>query len=169
MSIECNVKGLLEAFILSECKQQPKSGKEIMQIAERLTDGSWRPSAGSVYPLLQRMEEGGLLKAKLEGKEKGRRKITYELTTKGKTELAHQKKHIEEGLRAITASVNPIIFRIAHEFDYDEINEMKKFWWAIYDWRDQIMKLKKDERSKIIVKMFEIWKDEMERTKRRGG
>jgi DNA-binding PadR family transcriptional regulator len=59
----------------------------IQEIAER-TDGVWRPSAGSVYPALQQLEDEGLISPEGEG-----RRRMYTLTEEGR---AYAESHAEE-------------------------------------------------------------------------
>jgi DNA-binding PadR family transcriptional regulator len=50
-----------------------------MDSVEEMTRGWWRPSPGSIYPLLESMEQEGLIKKRTDGR--------YELTEKSKAEL----------------------------------------------------------------------------------
>jgi DNA-binding PadR family transcriptional regulator len=54
-------------------------GYEIMDKIEESSRGMWRPSAGSVYPTLQMLEEKDLVTVKTEGGKK-----VYQLTDAGK-------------------------------------------------------------------------------------
>jgi DNA-binding PadR family transcriptional regulator len=70
---------------------QPRNGYQLIQeIAER-TSGVWRPSAGSVYPALQQLEDEGLITPEGEG-----RRRLYALTDEGR---GYVQAHTEE-LRA---------------------------------------------------------------------
>ncbi len=59
----------------------------IQEIAER-TQGVWRPSAGSVYPALQQLEDEGLISPEGEG-----RRRMYSLTAEGR---AYAEAHADE-------------------------------------------------------------------------
>jgi DNA-binding PadR family transcriptional regulator len=48
----------------------PKNGVEIMNEIESMTNGWWRPSPGSVYPMLERLTEEGLVKKNPDGRYK---------------------------------------------------------------------------------------------------
>jgi DNA-binding PadR family transcriptional regulator len=65
-------------FLLS---QSPKNGVELMQGVEEITRGWWRPTAGSIYPLLKEMTEKGLIRKIEGGNDDGR----YVLTDEGRT------------------------------------------------------------------------------------
>jgi DNA-binding PadR family transcriptional regulator len=59
--------------------RSPKNGAEIMDSVEQMTQGWWRPSPGSIYPLLESMDKEDLIKKRSDGR--------YELTAKSKAEL----------------------------------------------------------------------------------
>ena len=63
-----------------------RTGYEIKQLVDRSTRHFWAASYGQIYPELRRLEEGGLIKGRLEGSG-GRTKITYELTPEGSAAL----------------------------------------------------------------------------------
>jgi DNA-binding PadR family transcriptional regulator len=54
----------------------PKNGVEIMDGVESITRGWWRPTPGSIYPLLKEMTDQGIVKKRDDGR--------YELTQKGR-------------------------------------------------------------------------------------
>ena len=66
-------------MVVSLLSTSPKNGVEIMDGIEVMTRGWWRPSPGSVYPLLERMDEEGTIKKRSDGR--------YELTAKANAEL----------------------------------------------------------------------------------
>ena len=48
--------------------QGPKTGAELMDDIERMSRGFWRPSPGSIYPLLEEMTRDGVVKRGAEGR-----------------------------------------------------------------------------------------------------
>jgi DNA-binding PadR family transcriptional regulator len=60
-------------------RTSPRNGAEIMSEIETMTQGWWRPSPGSVYPILGEMAQEGLIKQREDGR--------YELTSKGKESI----------------------------------------------------------------------------------
>lgn len=68
-------RGFSRHYILGLLKEQPMSGKEIIDKAVLQSDGKWRPSPGLIYPMLGRLLEEGLI-AETDG---GR----YTITPKG--------------------------------------------------------------------------------------
>ena len=65
--------------VVSLLSNSPKNGVELMDDIEKMTQGWWRPSPGSVYPLLEQLTKEGLLRKRDDGK--------YELTDKANEEL----------------------------------------------------------------------------------
>ena len=82
-------RGDVRAAILALLAEgEPWNGYQIIQeIAER-THGVWRPSAGSVYPALQQLEDEGLISPEGEG-----RRRMYSLTDQGR---AYAEAHADE-------------------------------------------------------------------------
>jgi DNA-binding PadR family transcriptional regulator len=66
-------------WILSMLATSPRNGVEIMQEIETMTHGWWRPSPGSVYPLLEQLTNDRLIRKREDGR--------YELTDKASEAL----------------------------------------------------------------------------------
>jgi DNA-binding PadR family transcriptional regulator len=86
-------RGDMKSIILRLLKEQPMHGYEIISKLEDKSHGMWRPSAGSIYPNLQLLEEQDLVTSKEENGKK-----IYALTTKGEesakvAEAAHKNHH----------------------------------------------------------------------------
>ncbi len=71
----------VRAAILALLLDEPMHGYQVITELEARTGGRWRPSAGSVYPTLQQLEDEGLVR----GQEQEGRKV-YTLTDAGRTE-----------------------------------------------------------------------------------
>ena len=54
-------KGDVRAAILALLDERPMHGYEMIKQLEERTDGAWVPSAGSIYPTLQLLEDEGLI------------------------------------------------------------------------------------------------------------
>ena len=75
-------RGDVRAAVLSLLSEKPMHGYQIIsEIAER-SGGSWKPSAGSVYPTLQLLADEGLISA-----EESNGRKTYSLTEAGRVEV----------------------------------------------------------------------------------
>ena len=53
-------RGLLKFLVLKYLVEKPMSGAEIVETIERETNGKWKPSSGSIYPLLGWFQDKGL-------------------------------------------------------------------------------------------------------------
>jgi len=67
--------------------EEPRNGYAIMQELEERSGGAWRPSAGSIYPALQLLEDEGLIRAE----EVDGRKL-YHLTDAGRRHVEQRPK-----------------------------------------------------------------------------
>ena len=62
-------RGDVRSAILGLLEERAMHGYEMIQELEERTGGRWRPSAGSIYPTLQLLEDEGLVKGEeVEGK-----------------------------------------------------------------------------------------------------
>ena len=97
-------KGFLRYHALKLLKESPVSGSEIMSEIEKETDGRWKPSPGSVYPLLAWLQDNGYTRG-VPAKERGMK--CYKLTEKGERFLEEQsklKEQLQEKLEYFTPS-----------------------------------------------------------------
>ncbi|MFX0168630.1 MAG: PadR family transcriptional regulator [Candidatus Hodarchaeota archaeon] len=78
-------KGYMQGIILALLADHPRYGYEILQAMAEASDG-WRPSPGTIYPILHDLYENGLITKREEEKE-GRRRIVYWLRPKGRIDL----------------------------------------------------------------------------------
>jgi DNA-binding PadR family transcriptional regulator len=74
-------RGDVRAAILALLLERPMHGYEMIQELEVRTSGAWRPSAGSIYPTLQLLEDEGLVTGE---HSEGRRR--FALTDTGRAE-----------------------------------------------------------------------------------
>lgn len=91
------MKGHLKTLILKLLNETPMSGSEIIADIEKIMD--WKPSCGSIYPLLNSLEKEGLAVSVL----KDNKKI-YSLTTKAKKELKEKVKEKKALINAMEKS-----------------------------------------------------------------
>ena len=74
-------RGDVRAAVLALLAEQPMHGYQIIHEIEERSGGSWKPSAGSVYPTLQLLADEGLIRA-----EESNGRKTYSLTEAGRDE-----------------------------------------------------------------------------------
>jgi DNA-binding PadR family transcriptional regulator len=85
-------RGDVRAAILGLLAERPMHGYEMIQELEARTSGAWRPSAGSIYPTLQLLEDEGLIVGE---ESDGRRR--FALTDAGRDEAGrHERPPWEE-------------------------------------------------------------------------
>jgi len=74
-------RGDVRLAVLALLRERPMHGYEMIQELEARSRGVWRPSAGSIYPMLQLLEDEGLVAAEeIEGKRR------FTLTAEGVAE-----------------------------------------------------------------------------------
>jgi DNA-binding PadR family transcriptional regulator len=78
-------RGDVRIAILAVLGERPMHGYQVIQELEARSGGRWRPSAGSVYPTLQQLEDEGFVRSEEQG---GRRVFT--LTDEGRQEAARR-------------------------------------------------------------------------------
>jgi len=81
-------KGFIRYHVLEALNEKPMSGSELMEEIEKHSGGFWKPSPGSIYPLLAWLQDNGYVKEL--PSENGLKR--YELTQNGKALLEEQKK-----------------------------------------------------------------------------
>ena len=123
-------RGDVRQAILLLLAEQPRNGYQIMQELEQRSQGTWRPSPGSVYPALQQLEDEGLIIA--ENK-------LYALTEAGKKYVAEHADELppwEEfaeaagddvmGLMQLIRDAGAAAIQVVHHGDSKQISEARK-------------------------------------------
>jgi DNA-binding PadR family transcriptional regulator len=77
--------GEVRIAILSLLSEKPRHGYDLMKAMEARAGGSYRSSAGTMYPALQQLEEAGMVVS-----QPGDGKRVYQLTDLGKQELERE-------------------------------------------------------------------------------
>lgn len=103
-------RGDVRAAVLALLAERDMHGYEMIQELEERTKGIWKPSAGSVYPTLQLLEEEGLIRgAEADGKRR------FELTDDGrKAQEAHEG---DAPWEQVTSGLEPEVFRLRRSFE----------------------------------------------------
>ncbi len=80
-------RGAVGAAILGLLDEQPMHGYDLITALEERSGGRWKPSAGSIYPALRRLEFHGLVTStEVDGKR------MFELTAAGRERLAESQE-----------------------------------------------------------------------------
>ena len=105
-------RGDVRAAILDLLAEgQPWNGYQIIQEIGARTQGVWRPSAGSVYPALQQLEDEALIKAEAAGEDRRR---MYTLTEDGQAYVTEHADELRASWDAVTGSVDNAEVQLRH-------------------------------------------------------
>ena len=127
-------KGFIRHRVLESLGTRPMSGSEIIEEIERTTDGLWKPSPGSIYPLLAWLQDKGYVK-ELQTDQNGLKR--YELTQDGK-KLLEEQRAIGAKLRKEAKSFPPpflgaLWFRIPPEKTAEVRKTMRRLMSAFFE------------------------------------
>jgi DNA-binding PadR family transcriptional regulator len=108
-------RGDVRAAILDLLAEgEPWNGYQIIQEIGARTQGVWRPSAGSVYPALQQLEDEALIKDQgSEAAGEDRRRM-YTLTEEGQAYVTEHADELKASWDAVTGSVNDAEVQLRH-------------------------------------------------------
>ncbi|MDB4534262.1 PadR family transcriptional regulator [Vicingaceae bacterium] len=101
------IRGSLDLMVLSVLSRESKYGYVIQQSVDASTGGRVKLPAGTLYPLLHKLEADRLIKSRWESST-GRRRKWYELTAKGRKRLekqTHQWTSFAECVSGVLAGV----------------------------------------------------------------
>src|SRR5215204_1942710 len=135
-------RGDVRAATLALLAERPMHGYEMIKELEQRTDGAWRPSAGSIYPTLQLLEDEGLIKG-----EESEGKRRFSLTDAGRTE--HESRTGDAPWDEVTAGAAPETLRLgraAHQLR-EAIGQV--FYAADEQQRKRVRELLDETRRKI--------------------
>lgn len=102
--------GQLRLYLLSLLATGPRHGYELITALSDRFGGTYRPSAGTIYPRLARLEAEGLVERTASG-----RKTLYALTERGRQELADHGEELTLLERELAATVRDLAARVRAE------------------------------------------------------
>jgi DNA-binding PadR family transcriptional regulator len=88
--------GYLKLAILKMVSERPMHGYALMKEVDRMSEHTWKPSPGSVYPALKELQRCGYIVQELDG-----RKRVYRLTELGNAVLQEAIEHMQRGIRSL--------------------------------------------------------------------
>jgi PadR family transcriptional regulator PadR len=94
------IKGHLDMLLLAVLDDGPKHGYAIIEALRERSGQVFDLPDGTVYPALHRLEEAGLISSEWH-EVQGRRRRTYAISTKGRTDLGAQRRSWKEFFSAI--------------------------------------------------------------------
>jgi len=129
-------RGLLRILVLRLLKEKPMSGAEIVEEIERETGGRWKPSPGSIYPLLAWFQDKGYTKELPTG-EGGMKR--YMLTEKGKQFFEEQAKFGQRLMKKLEFLVPMLVGGFPLGLNSEKLHEIRqparRFVTALFDFR----------------------------------
>ncbi len=96
-------KGFIRFHVLKSLSERPMSGSELMENIEKHAGGFWKPSPGSIYPLLAWLQDQGYVKEL--PTENGMKR--YELTQSGRSLLGEQQQVMKKFRETMGFSQSP--------------------------------------------------------------
>jgi DNA-binding PadR family transcriptional regulator len=132
-------KGYLKYSVLRLLSEKSLSGSELMSEIEKETEGHWKPSPGSIYPLLAWLQDKGYTKI-ASNQEPGMKR--YTLTDEGKAFLEEHIKRRKD-IQKRFGSFRPPFFMLNHFNSHSEkTNELleagKDFFKASWNLMDNL-------------------------------
>ena len=94
-----------QLLVLSLLSNEDMYGYQMIMELARRSDHTFEMKEGTLYPVLHRMQNQGLLNSYDQDTENGKRRKYYRITEKGRRQLVSEK----EEWRSFTASVNRVI------------------------------------------------------------
>jgi len=98
-------KGSTELLILSLLEARPRHGYEIGKLIEQRSGGRLQYRIASLYPMLCRMEDRGLIAGRWVEREGERRRRYYRLTPEGRRMLRRERAVWREFMAAVNQVV----------------------------------------------------------------
>jgi len=145
-------KGFLRYYVLRLLKEKPMSGSEIMEEIEKQTEGCWKPSPGSVYPLLTWLRDKGYTREVVD-QEVGIKR--YTLTEKGKAFFGEHLKRMREFPEKFRFFAPPIWFQFYPEGAQELRETTRRLALAIWNFRDRLQQKHSETGANEAKKVFE--------------
>ncbi|AFM01126.1 putative transcriptional regulator [Desulfitobacterium dehalogenans ATCC 51507] len=106
------IGGSTNLLVLSLLQEQDRYGYEIIKELESRSDRTFLFKEGTLYPVLHRLENNGLVTSYMAKGETGKERKYYKITNKGQKQLAEEKRTWE----TFSISVNKVIGGNVHAF-----------------------------------------------------
>ncbi len=134
-------RGFSRFYVMSLLKEQPMTGKEIIESASRQSSGMWKPSPGLVYPLLGRLLQEGSIEENSSGK--------YSITNKG-VEVLKELSSIQDVIKK-QLDVLMKIGSVGKFLALDVLDRLTSMGVMLSDNLDKMGKEEKDKYKKFLV------------------
>jgi PadR family transcriptional regulator PadR len=101
-------RGNLDLLVLSALADEPKYGYLIQRSLAHASSGLVSVQAGTLYPLLHRMEADGLVRSRWD-ESTGRKRKWYELTPAGRKHFRHQAHQWQQYAHCVRRMLRPAL------------------------------------------------------------
>ncbi|HSK10912.1 MAG TPA: PadR family transcriptional regulator [Vicinamibacterales bacterium] len=101
------LRGTLGLLILRTLDLRPLHGLAIADRIQQATRGAFRVPAGSLFPALHKLEEGGWIRGEWRGSDEGRRIKSYSLTAAGRRKLSADQRNWTRMVTAMSQVLEP--------------------------------------------------------------
>ena len=101
------LRGSIDLMVLSVLLDGKQYGYSIQQRVSQQSDGMVKLQAGTLYPLLHRLENSGFIRGKCE--DTGRRRKWYTITPKGKRKLETQAAQWSKLASCLNTMLKPVL------------------------------------------------------------
>jgi DNA-binding PadR family transcriptional regulator len=102
------MRGSLDLMVLSVLANGPRYGYLLQQELRTASRGLVEAQAGTLYPLLHRLESDKLIRCKWDDST-GRRRKWYEITAAGRKRLSAQAREWQEYAECLRAMLAPVL------------------------------------------------------------
>jgi len=161
-------KGFLRYSVLEMLKEKPMSGSEIMSEIEEKTRGYWKPSPGSVYPLLAWLQDNGMIE-ELQREEGGVKR--YTLTEQGKKFLEEEPKFRAGMHRGLKFWAPPFLGRLWFNIHPEKTSELRdsvrRLFFALFDFRINLEEKFSEEALKEMKEILDETSEKIEEMNKR--
>jgi PadR family transcriptional regulator, regulatory protein PadR len=104
------LKGHLDMIVLAALAAGPAHGYAVIEEIRRRSGQAFDLPEGTIYPVLHRLEQAGLLSSRWVTAESGRRRRVYALTRRGDRVLAERRalwQQFSDAIGAVLAGARP--------------------------------------------------------------
>lgn len=99
--------GNLETLILAVLEEGPTYGYALVQSLNDAGDGLLKLGEGTIYPVLHRLEDRGLITAEWQVGDNGRQRKYYRVTRQGNKQLTENRQQWAALQQVMTNVINP--------------------------------------------------------------
>lgn len=96
------LKGTTETLVLAVLRDAPSHGYELAQRLRQRSEGVFELGEGTLYPLLYKLEDKGLISGNWEAGSGERRKRVYRITPRGRKQLGQLSEEWESLVRGMS-------------------------------------------------------------------